>query len=350
MLVAALLVGTGCAGSPGSSALPPASPSATATPGDFGPPPPRISLLYFRDAQHQSWLTGYDWTGAPRATVRLDPALGVPRQSPGGSFFVYAGGPYLDRSGRPVGGPPAPEQKDDPSPGWSDDEASRCFVALDPNTFTWTLETQVAGQPVRNVAVIARDQGAGQTGIVVAACSVRNDVAVLARYSIWWLAEAWTVRLSSGKVLDHRTYKPNAYLTLVASRDAAYVAETSSNALNVSVEGAVSTLIRRLPDWSVVGAMPSGYQVLAFSGDDSTALVAHRSLSEPGVHLAAMTLPAGRVMWWYDGVESLYRWAAHPAGPVFVVVLRGPKLLNRTVIFGRDGTPAVIASAMEPVF
>jgi hypothetical protein len=349
-LCGALLLVASCGGSAGSPSQPSSRASATSTPGDFGPPPPRIPLLYFGDPQRPGWLTGYDWTGRARATLKLDPAQSGVRQSPDGSYFLHADGSYLDRLGHPVPGPSAAEQKEDPGPGWADDGSTRCFVDLDQTAFTWTLETQVPGQPVRKVAVIARDQGVGQTGIVVAACSVRNDVAILARYSIWWLAEAWTVRLSTGKALDHRTYKASAYLTLVASRDGAYVAETSSNALNVTPEGALSTLVRRLPDWSVVGALNSGYQVLAFSGDDSTALVARRSLAAPGLSLAAIALPSGRVMWWYDGVESLYRWTSHPDGPSFAVALRGPSLLNRIVILGRDGTPAVIPGALEPVF
>src|SRR5438094_920725 len=101
-------------------------------------------------------------------------------------------------------------------------------VAVDQQTCVWAWNEKVPGHAVRQVAVIARDQGIGQTGISLAACSVPNDVAILVRTTISWVAEVWVVKLSDGRVIAHHTYTASMFDSVIASPDGKYIAENSS--------------------------------------------------------------------------------------------------------------------------
>jgi len=213
------------------ASVPAATPKPTSLIGEYGAPPPGVNLLYARDPEHPTWLVGYDWTGNPRGTIKLDPAIGGVGMAPDGQEFAVGigakggSGELLDRLGHPIPGSGAIPSK--AGPMWADDNRHMCGVSFDLQTFDWTFVTLAPGESVKTVAVIARDPNVGQTGIRLAACSVRNDQAILVRTTVAWPSEMWIVRVSDGKVLSHNTFS-ESIANVVASRDGTLIAENST--------------------------------------------------------------------------------------------------------------------------
>lgn len=303
----------------------PARPSPpSSTPGpfvDYGPPPAGVQLLYVDNPNNYTWLQGHDWQGKPRGTVKLnqpvDPfLLGFHQEADGSGFMIgYTGkgstAIYLDRLGHPIAENPQPE----------------CFVNVDQQTFVWTLNLKLPGHAQRQVAVIARDQGIGQTGISLAACSVPNDVAILVRTTIYYPSELWVVKLSNGALIAHHTYAAGMLATVVASPDATFVAENSAIFTNSpNPQGALLNQIRRVSDWSVVATLGTpGPEVLGFSGDDSLVLTASLPIVDgrPS-HLGLLDWRSGGMLWRYDGPEQLGSFLAQPNGRDFAIALMAP--------------------------
>jgi hypothetical protein len=331
------------------AATPNASPLA-----DYGPPPAGVALLYLVDPKHSSWLIGYDWTGKPRGTVKLDPSLTAVGMAPDGqSFSVGVGakggtGQLLDRLGQPVALSGAIPGK--AGPMWADDNLHMCGVSLDDQTFDWTLITVLPGQPVKPVAVLARDQGVGQSGIRLASCSFLNDRAIAVRSTIAWPAESWVVRLSDGKVLSHETYE-RVLSNIIGSADGKLVAESSTKSTGDPAAGAPNLIIRRVTDGTVVASLDPTWGVLAFSGDDSLVLVTTAPwIGGQPIHLAVVDVKSGSVVWRYDGPRELGSYLAQPGGTDFAIALRvvpvapsGPEDFARNVlIVAGDGTTTPI--------
>src|SRR4029077_8615847 len=164
--------------------LPAATPHASPV-ADYGPPPVGVPLLYVKDPSHPSWLIGFDWTGTPRSTVKLDPSVGSVQMAPDGqSFAVGYGskggtGEILDRLGQPlpVVGAAIPSAD---LPIWGDDNQHTCGVALDPATFTSTLVTLMPGAAPYPVAVLGHDQSLPGS-YRIASCSIKEDRAIVVR-------------------------------------------------------------------------------------------------------------------------------------------------------------------------
>ncbi len=320
----------------------PANPRA-----DYGPPPAGVPLIYVHDPAHATWLIGYDWSGQPRGTVKPNlPAgsLGRIEMSPDGQQFqaIYGGkgdtGTYLDRLGQPLS---------DGTPAgiggmWADDNRHVCLVALDQAAYTWTLVTQLPGEAKRSVAVIARDQGIGQTGIRLASCSFGNDQAIAVRTSIAWPSELWVIRLSDGKVLAHHTFQRNL-ASVLASRDGKYIAENSDRS---SGQGATSTIIRRVSDWQQVVALDPTINVMAYSSDDSLVLASTGvDLNTAPAHLAVIRWQNGSRIWTYGGTKADLRVIADPNGGGFALGLGELNVdipLYDVLIVHGDGTEAAI--------
>jgi hypothetical protein len=297
------------------AATPQASPLA-----DYGRPPAGVSLIYVHDPTNPLWLVGYDWSGKPRGTVKLGQAIGTGYvgQAPDGQLFQVApsakggSGIFLDRLGQPilllagtgayVGGV------------WADDNRHFCTVTLDQQTFAWTLNTQLAGEGTRQVAVIARDTGIGQTGIGVAACSFQHDQAMLVRTVIAWPSEMWVIQLSTGKILSHSTIadKPS---NLIASADTLFTAVNSTMSMSGQAGSASSTIVYRVSDGSVVATLDPAMGVLAFSRDNSLVLVT-TSLRIQGqaAHIAVVDVKSRQIIWRYDGPEGLGAFLAEQGG------------------------------------
>ena len=308
----------------------PANPNATpkASPvADYGPPPAGVPLLYVHDPSHPTWLIGYDWSGQPRGTVKFN--VNNAASAPDGQLFVVGGsgkgggGTFFDRLAQSIPGPAAVTGY---SPMWADDNRHMCDVSLDQLTFEWKFSTQLPGEAVKQVAVIAREPNAGgQTGIRLASCSFRNDQAILVRTTVSWPSELWVVRISNGNVLFHNTYSNTAGLAnMIASRDSAFIAENSSKSIG-QLQGSTSpsTIIRRVSDRSVVATLDPSMAVLAFSGDDSLVLVSTSSwVGGQAIHLALIDVRSSQVLWRYDGPEGLGSYLAQPDGTGFAVALK----------------------------
>jgi hypothetical protein len=363
----AVLLLSSCGGQSGAA---PARPSPTRVV-DYGPPPAGVPLLYVRDPARQSWLIGFDWQGQPRGTIELASNPGFTQAAPDGAGFLAPDGTYLDRLGAHVPGPTAPGVTGKAAGLWADDNRHLCFVAVDFQTYAWTLSTQLPGEAVRPVALIAQDQGLGQSGITAVACTFKNDLAILVRTSIWWPSEIWVVRLTDGKVVSHHSYIATDLVTVLSTRDGSYIAESSSRAQSMEARGAANTTIRRVSDWSGVAPLSPSDQVLQVSGDGSLVLVTTQSsASVLPSHLAVIDWRTGRAVWSYDGPESLYRSVASPDGREFAVALRAPTRyepahcgaapygtchevsdpLNDILIVHGDGTTTAITGRYEPLW
>jgi hypothetical protein len=314
------------------AAVPAATPHATVSPvGDYGPPPAGVPLFYVENRNNPGWYTGFDWNGMPRGTIKLaqpiDPNSYL-TASPDGSMFDVSpaakggSGEFLDRLGNPTS-PVGPG----PLMIWADDNRHVCGVALDQQTNTWTLVTVAPGEAQRAVTVLARDQGVGQSGITLLACSYKNDTAIALRTTIAWPAELWVIRLSDGKVISHTNYaNGRALLNVVASPDGTVIAENSGQATGgPSAQFAPTTVIRRLADGSVVANLDPSMAVLGFSADNSAVLVSTSPGGKGGfANLAVVGVQTGRIAWRYDGPQTLRGFYTEPTGAAFAVMLQNP--------------------------
>lgn len=302
----------------------PAHPKAVATPspaGDYGPPPAGVPLFYVRDPNHSRWYVGFDWSGAPRGTLKLAQPLDQMNtllQAPDGSAFQVTigakggGETLLDRLGNAISGTGGT---------WADDNIHTCSLFFDQQKFTWTVETGGIGQGVRPIALIATDSGVGQTGISLAACSFKNDRAIAVRTSVSWVSEVWVIRISDGQVLSHHTYQDGKVATIVASSDAAYIAENTWDTTHMGAAQTPGvTIVRRVSDWTQV-ATEGQSAVRAFSGDDSLVLTTPNLLAEiPGI--SVVQVATGKVIWQYAGNSGMAGFFTQPTGPAFAIMLQ----------------------------
>jgi WD40 repeat protein len=319
-----------------------------------------VPLLYVHDPNNRSWLTGYDWSGQPRATVKLDPALGAVGMAPDGqSFAVGFGakggtGEILDRLGQPVQGVGG-AIPGSALPMWADDNQHICGMQFD-GAGTWTLITLSPGNAVKPGIVIARDPNVGQTVVSLVSCSFRNDQAILVRISNASPSEIWVVRISDGKIISHDTYSNSAELAnVVGSRDGLLVAENSTKSNGqLMAPTAPSTIIRRVADRSVVATLDPSMGVLAFNTDDSLVLVTTTPwVGGQPTQLAVIDLRSGQALWNYNGPDMFGSSLAQPGGRDFALVLRKPGAadpLTDLVIVHADGTATDFPRRYEPTW
>lgn len=325
-------------------------------PVDYGTPPDGVNLLYMHDPNMPAWLVGYDWSGKVRGTVRFNQNQGGTMAPDGQSFVMNAGGKggsgtFLDNVGQPF--PWQGGVLEYASNVWADDSRHMCTVSLDQQTFEWALNTQLPTEPIKRVAVIARDPGAGQSSISLLACSIHNDIAVAVRTTIAWPAEVWVVKLSDGTVLAHHAYPFQELTTVVASADGQYLAENVIDASSQSkLGGAVTARIRRVSDWTVVTTLPANDGVLRFSGDGSLVLVSTEPTFTPAPRLFAVVDWNMEKQVWRNPSETLTGYIAQPGGSSFALALRRPQsskvsypdpARDVTIVRG-DGTSTTLAS------
>jgi hypothetical protein len=307
--------------------LPAATPAAPPV-ADYGPPPAGVPLLYVKDPNHPSWLIGFDWSGKPRATVKLDPAIDSVGMAPNGqSFAVGFGakggtGELLDRLGQPVRGASG-AIPGSALPIWADDYQHTCGVSFDQQTFVSTLVTLAPGQAVKAVAELGKDQSLPNT-FRIASCSFRNDQAIVVRSNAQGEpSELLAVRLSNGQLISHYALdSPELLSNVVASPDSTLVAENSSKS---EVEGPFTapTTIRRVSDWAVVDTAQAGIVVLAFNSDDSLLLFGIRPLTggQPTT-LSISDLASGQELWSYGGPGIFGNAIGQPGGKDFAIYVR----------------------------
>jgi hypothetical protein len=311
------------------AAVPAATPNATPL-ADYGPPPAGVPLLYVKDPNHPSWLIGFDWTGMPRGTVKLDPSIGTVGMAPDGqSFAVGYGnkggtGEILDRLGQPIPAVGAAIPSVD-FPIWADDNQHTCGVAVDMQTLTSTLVTLMPGRPVLPVAVLGHDEGLPGS-YRIASCSIKDDRAIVIRSSNPAAAEVLVVRLSTGQVSSLLSYaSPDLVANVIASGDSNFIAENSAQSVGQLGAGAPNTIIRRVQDKSVVVTLPPTTGVLAFNSDDSLVFV----YTTPWVGgaptaLAVIDVQSGQTIWSYNGPGMFGNVLAKPGGRDLAVYVRTP--------------------------
>lgn len=328
------------------AATPHASPVA-----DYGPPPAGVPLLYVKDPNNPSWLIGFDWTGMPRGTVKLDPSIGAVQMAPDGQSFAVGygnkggSGEILDRLGQPVQVVGAAIPSTD-LPIWSDDNQHTCGVAFDPQTFTSTLVTLMPGAAPFPVAVLGRDQGVPGS-YRIASCSYLHGFAIVVRSvtNSGQPAEVLEVRLGSGQVFSLMNYAtPGLLANVVASSDSKFIAENSAQSVGQAGGGAPNSTIRRVQDKSIVATLPPTTGVLAFNSDDSLVFV----YTTPWVGgaptaLAVIDVQSGQTIWSYNGPGMFGNVVAEPGGRDFAVYVRNPNVsvqdpLTDLIIVHADGT------------
>jgi len=298
--------------------------------GDYGPPPAGVPLFYLKDPNHPGWFVGFDWSGTPRATLKLpaqsDPGLSL-SQSADGSFFIYrpggkgGGGQFYDRLGKPMTG-----NGGFAGAVWADDYSHQCGMAVDESTGEWVLTTQIPGQPAKSVTSVAPYSQGSQSALELLACSYHNDRAVVERIANSYPTDLWVIQLSDGKMLTHRAYTDNGTQLgpLAASRDGSLIALNS-----IKSSGGTNwfgpTQVVRASDGTLVATLDPSFGVLAFSADNTYALVTTApELNGQPTHLAVVELPSGNIVWRYDGNEWFAGFFTNPAGPGFAVMLQNP--------------------------
>jgi hypothetical protein len=299
---------------------------------DYGPPPAGVPLFYVESPSHPGWYIAFNWEGVPEGTIKLAqplaPNSGLAQAPDGSMFQVTLGGKggmgYLDRLGQPVSGAL-------PMPGarWADDSKYVCVVYLNQRTQILTLETQMLGEAPRDIAPIYRYTG-DESSVDVAACSFKNGRAIVVRNAAAGLTAMWVIQLSDGKVLSKTGYTSGTELGSVsASADATLVAENSSKSQGFSGPTASHTVIRRTIDGSVVASLEPSFEVLAFSADDSEALVATTPWATgSATHVALVEVATGRVLWRSDDKANLSRVLVEPVGAAFALLFQDPTDTN----------------------
>lgn len=327
---------------------------------DYGAPSGQLNLLYVHDPARADWLTGFDWTGAPQATVKLDALrVGALMAPDGGSFSIglnAKGGAwqFLDRLGNPVGGPS--NLAGALLPIWADDNMHVCATSLDQQTLAWSLWTELPGEAPKQVRVLATDATLGESSISVVACSVKNDVAIAVRIVQAWPAEVWLVRLSDGGVILDQKRSGTDMAMFTASPDAKLLAENSSQSTGQSGETAPATLVVRASDGSVVATLEPSMGVLAFSGDDSAALVTLSPWTgATPIHLGVVDLASGRLVWQDDGRSARFfgQLVAQPQGSSFAIAYPSSETYpspSTIVIVGAGGAATTLDRLYTPAW
>lgn len=328
---------------------------------DYGPPPPGMPLIYVDDPVSHPWLIGFDWSGHPRATVKLTKAVaaaGTIAQAPDGSSFVLSPGgkgahpQYLDRLGNalPV---PSPEQLTH-SAKWADDSRQVCVLASLPYgtlPSPWQIGVMSLGTGAISYHPVGIDSPNLHSGIIaveISSCSPRNDRAILTYVWPERPTEVWVVRLSDGALLVHHLYPAGQLAGLLASPDGAYIAESSAaSASDPTTLAAPATVIRRVADWQVVLPLPAYTQVLGFSGDGTHVLISKQPVTTglpAHLEIVDWTVPHG--VWNYDGPLVLDRLLFEPASGGFALALvdagRPQSPVNTILIVHGDGSSAPI--------
>lgn len=300
---------------------------------DYGPPPAGVPLVYVPDPNHSSWLIGFDWSGKPRGTVKPERPIDPNRkliQAPDGSAFLYAafkGGveQFFDRLGRPLTGQNSSLTFQ--SQMWADD--SRHLCTLDSASRQWRVGLRLPGAAPTSTRVVALDPTIARSGILAvsfAACSVRNDRAILTYSYSGRASQFWIVRISDGKILAHRTYPADQVGNITASVDGAWIAENSGKSSGQVAPAAPSTIIRRASDLAAIATLDPTFGVVGSNGDHSLALVTTTPwASGIATSLAVMNVQTGAVLWRSDGKEEFAGFLAQPKGLDLAVMLKGPE-------------------------
>ena len=287
------------------------SPSASPATDDYGAPPAGVPLIYVMDPSHAGWYIGIDWSGKPRATVKLAQPLVPPQtlvQAPDGSGFMIppyknGSGIFLDRLGKQVADANDPGQR----LMWADDSRQVCTLdwGLD-RQWHIGLETPGVKPATHQVALDPNIVRSGIIAIEFASCSARNDRALLVYNYFDRPSEVYVVRISDGAVLLHQSHPANLLAGITASEDGTLIAEDSGKSIGYFAgPTAPHTTVRRMADGAIVAELDPRYYVVAFTRDDSLALVSTTPLASGApTNLALVRLTDGAVLWHQSSTEE----------------------------------------------
>jgi hypothetical protein len=229
-----------------------------------------------------------------------------------------------------------------------------CGLSFDTHALTYSLATVSPGEAVKYVVVTTRNQIGDQESFTLASCSFRNDRAIIARASGSALTEAWIVKISDGKLVSRNTYAAGLLSNVVGSSDGALIAENSGRSVGQLGTTAPKTTIRRVSDRSVVATLDPSIGVIAFSSDNSLALVTTTPwVGGVPVHMAVIEIQSGRTIWSYTGPEQFGSSVAQPGGRGFALLLRpvgGTGPAADVVIVSADGAWTQLPRRYEPTW
>jgi len=315
-----------------------------------------------------------DWTGKPRATIRISQPAGVgpkygpaPRTirsvSPDGSRLLLSDGTALDQSGGAVG-------QIDGTVGfdwrWAEDNTHVCELTVPgyasfkggtlegPVSLLWTSLTS---KP-RTVAIVG---SAGATDSVeVVACNRGTDRAVVMQSTIVSVPnrnsmsaisaakELMVIEISTGRFLYRHIYpigsQPLSGTQVVVSSDGHYAAESLHYAaleMKLSRDPASATTIRGLPSGRELGTIDSG-NVVAFSGDDSLVLTT-TSRTADSLESQSIDWKSGQPAWKRSGGFQFV--VARPGARAFLIVQDEVLWLTR-----EDGSWQQIATGVDELW
>lgn len=329
------------------------SPSASPAIQDYGAPPVGVPLIYVADPSHAGWYIGVDWSAKPRATVKLAQPLVSPQtlvQAPDGSAFMIpplkAGSiAFLDRLGNQV----ADANYTGDRTVWADDSKQVCTLDFSGGLGgQWQIGLQAPG--VKPAArPVALDPNIVQSGIIAidfASCSAKNGRAILVYNYFDRPTEVYVVRVSDGAVLLHQSHPANVLAGISASEDSTLIAEDSGKSSGyLAGPTAPKTTVRRAADGAIVAQLDPSYYVVAFSRDDSLALVSTSPLaSGTQTNLALVRLADSSILWHQSTSEEFGgRWVRPGGGDVAFQLgppaAQAPGLVE-LVIVHPDGTAA----------
>jgi WD40 repeat protein len=275
----------------------------------------------FHDAVDPAQLDAVTWD-ATRAG-RLDglPAGQAAVANPTGSRFITPHG-VVDRHGK-AASPLAVTGKQ--LPIWADDGRTMCRTTPELGTASGTpayLETADINGGWRRVGQYGAVHE--QSGIVVAACSVLNDRAVVVERSGQGLSvnQLWIVQLSSGRVIWSRSYQGagSGVTDITASRDGSYVAEGATTCCprapyKTTVFGPAGSVVRTFEGHA------GGYATNAFSWD-GTRMVLASGTDESTV--TVVDVQSGAAVWTAPAGLKVAGTTAEPAvGGRLALILNG---------------------------
>jgi len=328
---------------------------------DYGPPPAGAKLLYLHDPANASWLTGFDWSGAPSATVKLDGPRSGALMAPDGQTFAIGlnakGGTwdFLDRLGNPI--PASPGISGGFLPIWADDSKHICSTGFDTSTLEWRLWTKLPGEESKLVRLVATDASLGDSNVRVVGCSFKNDVVIVERIGhAASPTEYWLIRLSDGGVLLDKKRGDTDMAFLTASSDAILLAENSSKSIGQSDGPAQATRIVRAADGDVVATLDPSMGVLGFNGDDSAALVTLSPwVGGQPIHLGVVDLQSGHLVWQDDGRSPWFfgQFVAQPGGNSFAIAYPSSGNFpspSTIVIVAADGSATTLDRQYTPAW
>ncbi|TMB45592.1 MAG: hypothetical protein E6J53_06135 [Chloroflexi bacterium] len=334
---------------------PSAASSTTPSPlEDYGPPPAAAPLIYARDSKHAGWYVGIDWTGKPRATIKLARPLDQFTnlvQSPDGSAFFsddrgVSYGPILDALGRPQ--PTFPVPSGLRQIVWADDNRHLCSMSFQNGNFVLSWQVSTYTQTVAVVGTGPNPESGLGNAIGIVACAFETEPkAIVDRARSLVATEYSVIGLTDGRTLLHASIGSGIGNDVVTSHDARLIA---LNSLGSTGQGAAHTTVIDLTTGSSTTFDPS-VDILAFSGDDRIAIATpHAWTSGFPTKLDAIDLATGRVLWRYDGAEELVTYLAQPGGEDFALMLKmvSDQALRPTIhvlIEHPDGSATVVPGA-----